>query len=209
MRRRQPGPPPVEVKVTQEDSGRRPHPQGLPVLPVDLQGGAEVRAVAARNAALPTVREAAEVFGTLPMTEEGPPRQRRKVQWSYVEGSTYVGEALDEKRDGHGMLTRHGGVRYGVSKNGKFDKGTATNVKWSDDCRYTGQCWAGSASLYGLCTAIRGEPRSTSALQPSVPAFSQRSPVRYIPPARLAARTRRPVWRLEIPGGDPNQCPTS
>ncbi|EJK53214.1 hypothetical protein THAOC_27401, partial [Thalassiosira oceanica] len=45
--------------------GKTPHPRGIPV---DLQGGAEARAVAARNAALPAVREAAVVFGTLPMT---------------------------------------------------------------------------------------------------------------------------------------------
>ncbi|EJK57142.1 hypothetical protein THAOC_22847, partial [Thalassiosira oceanica] len=114
MRRRQPGLPPVEVEVAQEDSGRRPHPQRLPVLPVNLQGGAKAWAVAAPNVGTQRCRQ-------------------RKVQWSYVDGSTYVGEALDEKRDGQGTLTRHGGVRDGVFKNGKFDEGTATNVKCGSD----------------------------------------------------------------------------
>ncbi|EJK64622.1 hypothetical protein THAOC_14626, partial [Thalassiosira oceanica] len=88
--------------------------------------------------------------------EEEPPRQRRKVQWSYVDGSTYVGEALYEKRDGQGTLTRHGGVCDGVFKNGQFDEGTATNVKWSDDCRYTGQIVGGKMNGNGKITFADG-----------------------------------------------------
>ena len=88
--------------------------------------------------------------------EEGPPRQRRKVRWSYEDGSTYVGEALDEKRDGQGTLTRHGGVRDGVFKNGKFDEGTATNVQWGDPCRYTGQIVGGKMNGTGKVTLDDG-----------------------------------------------------
>ncbi|EJK55821.1 hypothetical protein THAOC_24403 [Thalassiosira oceanica] len=88
--------------------------------------------------------------------EEEPPRQRRKVQWSYVDGSTYVGEALDEKRDGQGTLTRHRGVWDGVFKNGNFDEGTAMNVKWGDHGRYTGQIVGGKLNGTGKITLADG-----------------------------------------------------
>ncbi|EJK50891.1 hypothetical protein THAOC_29997 [Thalassiosira oceanica] len=88
--------------------------------------------------------------------EEEPPRQRQKVQWSYVDGSTYVGEALDGKRDGQGTLIRHGGVWDGVFKNGKFEEGTATNVKWNDDCRYTGLIVGGKLNGTGKITFADG-----------------------------------------------------
>ncbi|EJK71760.1 hypothetical protein THAOC_06769 [Thalassiosira oceanica] len=143
----------------QQSSDDTPPPDCLDEdAPAATDASSTARTAPRRARKAPAVPVAAKASGTLPMTvltvmrfvperatfndvghvRQEPPRQRQKVQWSYVDGSTYVGEALDGKRDGQGTLIHHGGVWNGVFKNGKFDEGTATNVKWGDDCRYTG-----------------------------------------------------------------------
>ena len=72
--------------------------------------------------------------------EDGPPRQKRKVERTYADGSSYNGFVSDGKRDGQGTLTRPGGVREeGVFVNDELIKGTATNMKLKNGARYTGQ----------------------------------------------------------------------
>ncbi|EJK64382.1 hypothetical protein THAOC_14885, partial [Thalassiosira oceanica] len=59
--------------------------------------------------------------------EDGPPRRRRKVQLEYPDGSTYVGEALDGKRDGRGKVTFANGYREeGIFVDGVLREGKAT-----------------------------------------------------------------------------------
>ncbi|EJK47452.1 hypothetical protein THAOC_33822 [Thalassiosira oceanica] len=181
--RRQPGLPPcpVEVEVAQADSGSQrkstsstdaPRRSGRRSLNAGSRsvehstagssgGGGSIRDSAHDRPRGDEIRTGESYFNIRGSRargdeEDGPPRQKRKVERTYADGSSYNGFVSDGKRDGQGTLTRPGGVREeGVFVNDELIKGTATNMKLKNGARYTGQIAGGVPN--GTGTVISAE----------------------------------------------------